>query len=65
MVDGPKMTSWPSLQHALHLGGAQWVDQEVVSDRGIVTSRNPGDIPAFNREAISVFAEGNQSGKRR
>ena len=48
IVDGLKMTSWPSLQHELRLGGAEWVDQAVVSDRGIVTSRNPQDIPAFN-----------------
>lgn len=64
IVDGLKMTSWPSLQHELKLGGAQWVDQEVVSDRGIVTSRNPQDIPAFNQEMIRVFAEGDQSSKR-
>ena len=64
VIDGLKMTSWPSLQHELTLGGAQWVDQEVVSDRGIVTSRNPKDIPAFNRKMIEVFAEGDQSGKR-
>jgi protease I len=64
IVDGLKMTSWPSLQHELKLGGAQWVDQEVVSDRGIVTSRNPQDIPAFNQKMIEVFAEGDQSSKR-
>lgn len=64
IVDGLKMTSWPSLQHELKLGGAQWVDQEVVSDRGIVTSRNPQDIPAFNQKMTEVFAEGDQSGKR-
>ncbi len=64
IVDGLKMTSWPSLQHELKLGGAHWVDQEVVSDRGIVTSRNPQDIPAFNQKMIEVFAEGDQSGKR-
>jgi protease I len=64
IVDGLKMTSWPSLQHELKLGGAQWVDQEVVSDRGIVTSRNPQDIPAFNQKMIEVFAEGDQGSKR-
>lgn len=64
VVDGLKMTSWPSLQHELRLGGAEWVDQEVVVDRGIVTSRNPQDIPAFNRKMIEEFAEGDHSSKR-
>jgi protease I len=64
VVDGLKMTSWPSLQHELKQGGAEWVDQEVVSDRGVVTSRNPQDIPAFNKKMIEVFAEGDQSSKR-
>jgi len=65
VVKGLKMTSWPSLQHELRLGGAEWVDQEVVVDRGIVTSRNPQDIPAFNRKMIEEFAEGDHSSKRR
>ncbi|MGY2892645.1 type 1 glutamine amidotransferase domain-containing protein [Deinococcus sp. UYEF24] len=65
VVGGLKMTSWPSLQHELKQGGAEWVDQEVVSDRGIVTSRNPQDIPAFNEKMIEVFAEGDQSAKRK
>ena len=54
VVDGLKMTSWPSLQHELKQGGAEWVDQEVVSDRGVVTSRNPQDIPAFNNKSFQV-----------
>lgn len=64
LVDGLKMTSWPSLQHELKQGGAQWVDQEVVVDKGIVTSRNPDDIPAFNAKMIEEFAEGDHSSKR-
>ena len=55
-VQGLKMTSWPSLQRELSLGGAQWADQEVVMDKGIVTSRKPGDIPAFNEKIVELFA---------
>jgi protease I len=52
------MTSWPSLKTDLKNAGATWVDQEVVSDHGVVTSRKPDDIPAFNREMIRLFGEG-------
>jgi protease I len=57
-VEGRKMTSWPSLQTDLKNAGAQWVDQEVVVDNGLVTSRKPDDLPAFNRKMIEEFAEG-------
>jgi protease I len=57
-VQGRKVTSWPSLQTDLKNAGADWVDQEVVVDNGLVTSRNPHDIPAFNRKMIEEFAEG-------
>jgi protease I len=57
-VRGRKMTSWPSLQTDLRNAGANWVDQEVVTDRGLVTSRKPDDIPAFNRKMIEEFQEG-------
>ena len=57
-VQGRKMTSWPSLQSDLRNAGAHWVDQEVVTDTGLVTSRKPDDIPAFNRKMIEEFAEG-------
>jgi protease I len=57
-VRGRKMTSWPSLKTDLMNAGAQWVDQEVVTDRGIVSSRNPKDIPAFNRKMVEEFKEG-------
>jgi len=58
VVDGRKMTSWPSLKTDLRNAGAMWVDREVVTDRGITTSRKPADIPAFNRKMIEEFAEG-------
>jgi protease I len=58
IVRGRKMTSWPSLQTDLRNAGADWLDQEVVTDRGLVTSRNPDDIPVFNRKMIEEFAEG-------
>ncbi|RAI42152.1 type 1 glutamine amidotransferase domain-containing protein [Rhodoplanes roseus] len=57
-VKGRKVTSWPSLKTDLRNAGAEWVDQEVVTDNGIVTSRKPQDIPAFNRKMIEEFAEG-------
>lgn len=57
-VRGRTMTSWPSLQTDLRNAGAKWVDQEVVTDNGLVTSRKPADIPAFNRKMIEEFREG-------
>jgi protease I len=57
-VDGVRMTSWPSLKTDLTNAGAQWVDQEVVVDRGLVSSRKPADLPAFNRKMIEEFSEG-------
>jgi protease I len=56
LVRGRKVTSWPSLQTDIRNAGGAWEDSEVVSDQGIVTSRKPSDIPAFNRKAIEVFA---------
>jgi len=58
VVRGYKMTSYPSLKTDLKNAGAQWTDAEVVTDRGLVTSRRPDDIPAFNRKIIEEFAEG-------
>jgi len=57
-VDGRSVTSWPSLRTDLENAGAEWVDREVVTDNGLVTSRKPDDIPAFNRKMIEEFAEG-------
>ncbi len=55
-VDGLQLTSWPAIQTDLLNAGAEWVDEEVVYNRGIVTSRSPTDLPAFNRKMIEVFA---------
>jgi protease I len=57
-VRGRKVTSWPSLKSDLSNAGANWVDVEVVTDRGLVTSRKPSDIPAFVAKAIEEIAEG-------
>jgi protease I len=57
-VKGRRLTSWPSLRTDLTNAGASWSDQEVIVDRGLVTSRKPDDIPAFNRKMIEEFAEG-------
>jgi protease I len=57
-VKGRRVTSWPSLKTDLTNAGASWSDQEVVVDRGLVTSRKPDDLPAFNRKMIEEFAEG-------
>jgi protease I len=58
-AQGHVMTSWPSLRTDLTNAGATWVDKEVVSDKKLVTSRKPDDIPAFNREMIRLFADAN------
>jgi protease I len=55
---GRKLTSWPSLRTDIRNAGGEWTDQEVVTDRGLVTSRKPADIPAFNKKVIEEFAEG-------
>lgn len=65
IAQGLRMTSWPSLRHELTMAGAQWVDEEVVTDKGVVTSRNPGDLPAFNAKLIEEFAEGDHSSRRK
>ena len=49
------MTSWPSLQTDLRNAGAEWVDEEVVVDGNLVTSRKPDDIPAFNKAMVELF----------
>jgi protease I len=57
-VRGKKMTSWPSLKTDLTNAGANWVDEQVVTDHGLVTSRKPADIPAFVDKMIEEIAEG-------
>lgn len=64
VVRGRKMTSYETIQTDLKNAGAQWVDQEVVTDRGLVTSRQPDDIPAFNQKMIEEFAEGRHRQQR-
>ncbi len=64
VVRGRTMTSWPSLKADLINAGANWVDQEVVTDTGLVTSRKPADIPAFNQKMIEEFAEGKHNQER-
>ena len=58
VVKGRTLTSWPSLRTDIENAGGAWVDEEVHTDRGLVTSRKPDDLPAFNAKAIEEFAEG-------
>lgn len=58
VVDGRRLTSFPSLRRDLINAGANWIDEPVVTDRGLVTSRRPDDIPEFNAKMIEEFAEG-------
>ena len=64
VVKGREMTSYHSIQTDLKNAGAKWVDREVVVDQGLVTSRQPDDIPAFNKKMIEEFAEGRHEGQR-
>jgi len=63
VVKGRHLTSWPSLQVDLQNAGATWTDEEVVSQNGLVTSRKPADLPAFNRKLIEEIAEGVHAGR--
>jgi protease I len=56
VVKGRRVTSWPSLQTDLRNAGAEWVDEEVVVDGNLVTSRKPDDLPAFTDELTKIFA---------
>jgi protease I len=58
LVKGRTLTSWPAIQTDVKNAGGDWVDREVVVDHGLVTSRNPDDIPAFNAKMIEEFQEG-------
>jgi protease I len=57
---GRRIASWPSLKTDLRNAGAEWVDQEVVVDANLVSSRKPADIPAFNREMLNLFSQAHQ-----
>ena len=56
VVRGKRVTSWPTLETDIRNAGGDWVDQEVVVDGNLVTSRKPDDIPAFNREMLRIFS---------
>jgi protease I len=58
VVDGREMTSFPSIKVDLINAGAKWVDKEVVVDNGLVTSRTPADLPAFNKKMVEEIREG-------
>jgi len=58
LVRGRRLTSWPAIQSDIKNAGGEWVDEEVVVDNGLVTSRKPDDIPAFNAKMIEEINEG-------
>jgi protease I len=58
VVDGLTLTSWPSLKTDIRNAGGNWVDEEVHVDRGLTTSRNPDDLPAFCEKIVEEFCEG-------
>jgi protease I len=63
VVRGRTLTSWPAIKTDVRNAGGNWVDEEVVVDNGLVTSRKPDDIPAFNEKMIEEFAEGKHTKK--
>jgi deglycase len=64
VVRGRTLTSWPSLQTDLRNAGAEWVDVEVHVDKGLVSSRRPADLAAFNAKIVEEFADGVHEGQR-
>ncbi|MEX0871750.1 MAG: type 1 glutamine amidotransferase domain-containing protein [Aquisalimonadaceae bacterium] len=63
VVKGRRMTSWPSVSLDLRNAGALWVDEEVVVDNGLITSRKPGDLQAFNAKLMEEIREGEHAGQ--
>lgn len=63
VVSGRRLTSYQSIRRDLINAGAEWTDEEVVVDQGLVTSRRPSDIPAFNRKLVEEIAEGAHAGQ--
>jgi protease I len=61
---GRRIASWPSLKTDVRNAGGEWVDQEVVVDGNLVTSRKPDDIPAFNREMLALFGKARQQSRQ-
>jgi protease I len=64
VVRDRKLTSWPTLQTDIRNAGGNWVDEQVVVDQGLVTSRKPDDIPAFSKKMIEEFCEGKHAAQR-
>jgi protease I len=64
VAEGRRMTSYPSIRKDLENAGVEWTDQEVVVDNGLVTSRKPEDLPAFNAKMIEEIAEGRHAAVR-
>ena len=64
VLRGRKITSWPSLKTDIENAGGTWVDEEVVVDEGLVSSRNPDDLPAFCAKLVEEFCEGAHEGQR-
>jgi len=65
VVKGRTLTSYPTIRTDIRNAGGNWVDDEVVVDQGLVTSRNPNDLPAFNSKIVEEFAEGKHEDQRR
>ena len=62
LVRGRRLTSWPAIQTDIRNAGGEWIDEPVVVDNGVVTSRKPADIPRFNEKMVEEFAEGLHAG---